>query len=334
MILTRYQSLELGDSNKEDKGPVHHNYGFKINIPQALLLSLLFTFLLCFAGYVSYMLADSSKGCLGPPYLYISYHGGNNILKYTRDGCPLSPNVLWYGSAAGKAVGSVRSMVIHPYGAIKNALFIANAGENEDDRGRVLVFDNCATVNGMRNYMKTLVTVDSTPGAQHTYSMTFDAQQNLYASFQHTDAILRFSNTTFKPMTPVKPTWISDLYSKDDDYEPTPPPPSSNSSSRGFRNYTTEANFFRGTFVQFGYPGLHDEWTRGLRAIAWVQPSEQLWIANEDLHRIIIVDKNGQLVIRIKIKNPIGLLFNRERNMVFIGAKKVYIYIYIHIYKF
>jgi hypothetical protein len=198
MILTRYQSLELGDSNRQEQGPVHHNYGFKINFIQAFLLSVLFMFLLCFAGYVSYMLADSSKGCLGAPYLYISYHGGSNILKYTRNGCPLSPNVLWYGSASGKAVGSIRSMIIHPYGAIKNALFLGNAGENEDDRGRVLVFDNCNSVNGMRNYVKTLVNVDSTPGAQHTYSLTFDARQNLYASFQHTDAILRFTNNTFK----------------------------------------------------------------------------------------------------------------------------------------
>jgi hypothetical protein len=67
---------------------------------------------------------------------------------------------------------------------------------------------------------------------------------------------------------------------------------------------------------------MHDEGSQGLRAIAWVQPLEQLWIANEDLHRIIIVDKDGKLVIRIKIKNPIGLLYNHERNMVFVGAKK------------
>jgi hypothetical protein len=71
-----------------------------------------------------------------------------------------------FGSAVGAEVGSIRSMNIHPYNTIKNALWVTNAGENEDDVGRILVFDTCAEVNGMRSYLKTLVNVKTNPGAQ------------------------------------------------------------------------------------------------------------------------------------------------------------------------
>ena len=67
---------------------------------------------------------------------------------------------------------------------------------------------------------------------------------------------------------------------------------------------------------------MHDEKTQGLRAIVWVEPLQQLWIANEDLHRILLVDKNGKYVGKIKIKNPIGLVYDYDRSIVFVGSKK------------
>lgn len=67
---------------------------------------------------------------------------------------------------------------------------------------------------------------------------------------------------------------------------------------------------------------MHDEKTQGLRAILWVEPLQQLWIANEDLHRILLVDYNGKYVGKIKIKNPIGLVYDHERSLVFVGSKK------------
>lgn len=244
MILTRYQSLELGNEVEPVQPATHHRYGFKVNFPQAILLSVLFIFLLCFATYVSLELAGgASSGCLGPPFLYISHHESHNILKYTRDGCPLSPNVLWFGGTVGSTVGSIRSMVSHPYGTIKDALYVANAGENEDEIGRVLVFDTCAEVNGMRPFIKILVDIHTNPGAQHTYSLTFDSHNNLYASFQHTDAVLRFSNTTYKALPSVSPVWYDDLYSKEDTFSLSPPINSS-------RNYTINPDYYKGTFVQ------------------------------------------------------------------------------------
>ena len=243
ILLTRYQSI--GEPVEEDahEPATHHSYGFKINLPQAILLSILFLFLLCFAGYVSMELVGSETGCLGPPFLYISHHDSHNVLKYTRDGCPISPNVLWFGSAVGSAVGSIRSMVVHPYLGIKDALYITNAGEYEDERGRVLVFDTCAEVNSMRPFIKTLVDIGSSPGAQHTYSMTFDNHNNLYASYQHTDAVLYYSNTTYKSLPSVRHVWYNDVYSKDDTYSITPP-------LNSLRNYTANADYYAGTFVQ------------------------------------------------------------------------------------
>jgi hypothetical protein len=233
MILTRYQSLEIGEQAERPEPSTHQNYGFKINLPQAIFLLILFLFLLCFATYVSLELAGSGTAdCLGPPYLYISYHESHNIMKYTRDGCPLSPNVLWFGGAIGSTVGSIRGMVNHPYG-----------GENEDETGRVLVFDSCAEVNGMRPYLKTLVDVRTSPGAQHTYSLAFDSRNNMYVSYQHTDVVLRYSNATFRPLPSVSPVWYNDLYSKDDTFSINPP-------INAPRNYTPATDFYKGTFVQ------------------------------------------------------------------------------------
>ena len=244
MILTRYQSLEIGEQAERLEPSTHLNYGFKINLPQAIFLLILFLFLLCFATYVSLELAGSgTAGCLGPPYLYISYHESHNIMKYTRDGCPLSPNVLWFGGAIGSTVGSIRGMVNHPYGGVKDAFYVANAGENEDETGRVLVFDSCAEVNGMRPYLKTLVDVRTSPGAQHTYSLAFDSRNNMYVSYQHTDVVLRYSNATFRPLPSVSPVWYNDLYSKDDTFSVNPP-------VNAPRNYTPATDFYKGTFVQ------------------------------------------------------------------------------------
>lgn len=43
---------------------------------------------------------DKPRGCLGPPYLYITVHDKTaNVLQYSRDGCLLSDNVLLFDEA-------------------------------------------------------------------------------------------------------------------------------------------------------------------------------------------------------------------------------------------
>lgn len=243
MAAQRYQSLEVGDENGKVEAATHHKYGLKISLSQALLIALVFVLLLCFTAYASFALVDNQSSCLGAPYLYISHHDNYNVQKYTRDGCPLSTNILWLGRTSDPAPSSIRSLAIHSYKGVKNALFVANAGSGTDF-GRILVFDNCADLNGMRPFIKTLVDGRIVAGAQHTCSISFDRKGDMYASFQNTDAVLRFSNSTYQPKSSAyQLPWFDDMYSKDDVYNPIPP-------VRSVRNYTSDGDYFSGTFVQ------------------------------------------------------------------------------------
>jgi hypothetical protein len=242
---SQYQSLEVGDVKDAIEPATHHKYGFKISICHTVMIGGLFIFLLFFAGYISNILVTVKSECLGPPYLYISHQDSQNILKYTRDGCPVSQNVLWFGRPVDTVPGSIRSMAIHPYGNVKNALYVANAGRSDIDSGRILVFDTCAGLSGRHTYLKTLVDVRDVAGARHTYSLAFDDHGYMYASFQHTDVVLRFSDTTFQPTSPFTLGWFDDLYTKDAGYGQYPP---TGIASR--RNYTAAAHYYPGTFVQ------------------------------------------------------------------------------------
>jgi hypothetical protein len=47
-----------------------------------------------------------------------------------------------------------------------------------------------------------------------------------------------------------------------------------------------------------------------------------LWIANENLDGVIIVDENGIKLKRIQIKKPVGVHYDSDLNIVFVGSKK------------
>jgi hypothetical protein len=78
--------------------------------------------------------------------------------------------------------------------------------------------------------------------------------------------------------------------------------------------------FYPGTFVQFGEPGFHKKNEQGIRSIKWIH-NDSFWIANEDLNKIIIVNKNGILKNIIDIINPIDIFFYKKKNIVFISSK-------------
>ena len=40
--------------------------------------------------------------CLGPPYIYVTLHSGQNVLKYSRNGCLVDDNVLIMSEAYEK----------------------------------------------------------------------------------------------------------------------------------------------------------------------------------------------------------------------------------------
>ncbi len=92
-------------------------FGYEIPMRLQILMVVLFVSMLVGAGYISLMMVGTSNGCLGAPYLYVTHHDSRNVLKFTRDGCALSPNILWYGTATSGVplASSLRTIAIHPY---------------------------------------------------------------------------------------------------------------------------------------------------------------------------------------------------------------------------
>lgn len=88
---------------------------------------------------------------------------------------------------------------------------------------------------------------------------------------------------------------------------------------------TTQYSFYNGTFVQFGLPNVHKGSERGLRGLAWVNNYTQLWITNEDIDGIVIVDRDGRYLNKITITSPIGLFApppdDGNSHIVFVGSK-------------
>ena len=147
----RYQSLEVGGiEGDHDPNAVRQKFGFTIPVPVQVAMLLFFVGMFSVAGYISFAIAGTDNGCLGKPYLYITHHDSHTVLKFTRDGCALSPNILWYGTSArsnGPIPSSFRGISIHPFNGVKDALYVANAGESSDDRLRESPF--CSTLKSI-----------------------------------------------------------------------------------------------------------------------------------------------------------------------------------------
>ncbi len=92
----------------------------------------------------------------------------------------------------------------------------------------ILVYSNCDT-HGRRKYITQVASTASHPGVDHSYGLCFDHHDNIYASFQHTDNVLRFKKDSFKPMQ--LPVALVD--------------------ENPLREY------YPGTFTQFGQPKRH-----------------------------------------------------------------------------
>jgi hypothetical protein len=219
------------------------------------------------------------KGCdLSPPFLYVTTHDEvPNVLKYTRDGCLLSNDVLVGGPETYDHVIEYRSMALGEYKGEKDVLYIADAMSKES---YLLVYSSC-DASGHRHYLDRVVSTHINRGADHTYGITFDGDGNVYASFQHTDCVLRFAKDTFTPMHL----------------------PLSIQSSKHHKDY------FPGTFVQFGLPGVHHVEEQGVRGLARV--NNTLYVANEDLGGVMVVDINsGTAYNIIVVHNPIALHYD------------------------
>lgn len=165
--------------------------------------------------------------CDKAPYLYVTTHTTHAhayILKYSRNGCLLSSNVIKGGPV--KKGDMLRKMILgySPHFNTNNTMFLAKSDAKYSE---VLLYGDCDS-SGTRAYLGTALSNQFNPGANHTYGLgkqrigiyctvfyytlitfnTFqlslypalDSDNNIYASFQHTDVVLRYSGLTFEPV--------------------------------------------------------------------------------------------------------------------------------------
>ena len=236
-------------------------------------------------------LQDLSK-CLGAPYLYVTLHDKTaNVLKYSRDGCLLSDNVLLMDEAY-KSVFDVefRSMAIGNH-KDHESLFIADAS---DHNSRLLIFGKC--IEGKENYGKrhfVEIVVDSkhNKGVDHTYGVCLDKDGNVYISNQHTDSVLRFKVGCFNPMALPRSLQLDG-----------------------------RLDYFDGTFVQFGLPREHGQAEQGVRAIAHVHG--KIWIAHEGISGVAVTDVDSGLVTDIiPLDTPVGLFHDEAEGIVYVSCR-------------
>jgi hypothetical protein len=229
--------------------------------------------------------------CLGAPYLYVTVHDITaNILKYTRDGCFLSSDVLIMGRGTGNNDVEFRSMAFGKY-EDEDVLFITDAS---NINSRLMVFGSCLKTDinyGRRPFIETVVESSRNAGVSHTYGVCHDKKGNVYISNQHTDCVLRFRVDDFRPM--VLPLSLQ---------------------------LDRRLDYYDGTFVQFGLPGGHGRDHQGVRAIASVKAN--IWIAHEDLGGVAIVDTETGLVSNVvPMAIPVGLHYDESIGLVFVSCK-------------
>jgi hypothetical protein len=232
------------------------------------------------ATYISYIMSkQAASSCAGAPYIYITHGGSKNILKFSRDGCAVATRVLWgnydQSDLRGIAFGQ-------RYG--KPTLFVADANR---DSSQILVFGKCSSWSGLRQMTGRVVSADVNSAAMHPYGLTIDDENNIYASFQDTDVVLRFAKDSFEPL-PLPPMLAAtnkllkkiaknQQKSKADDSN------DDNSSSdgtdslaidamqEGSSSTTSNTSYALGTFIQFGEIGFHKHNEEGIRGIAYVR---------------------------------------------------------------
>jgi hypothetical protein len=253
-------------------------------------LAFLVCFLLGASALCSAVVDDCEQQQHRPPFLYVTTHDEvPNVLKYSMTGCLLSSAVLLSSpSLPLPSFMELRTMAFgqHWDGESKhqNALFIA---DGVSEHSAVSIFSDCAASSpsssssslsssslGHRLYLGKVVSSKEHRGVDHSYGLAFDANEHLFATFQHTDVLLRFvrndssnipgQRTTYQPgdIPPVlqQPTLPLQQTSNNNNSS------SSSSSSRkdvnidhqfSSRRVSGDIDFFPGTFLQFGKPNEH-----------------------------------------------------------------------------
>eukprot|EP01035_Chromulina_nebulosa_P016802 gene16802-22284_t len=191
----------------------------------------------------------------------------------------------------------------------KGDLYVADSSKNS---GILRFSDSCSRWSSMRKFIKEVVSSD-TLGVEHTYSLSIDTSSNIiYASFQHTDLVLRFYLSDFSTVpTPVK------IYETHFQVY---------SLLGNNATYKAPSHFYPGTFLQFGDVGTHKSKEQGVRAVLYVKhingSLDSVWIANENMDAVFILSPStGTLMRTLRIASPINLHVDYQCNCVFVGSK-------------
>lgn len=228
--------------------------------------------------------------CLGAPFLYVTFHGViKNVAKYSRDGCMLKSNIL-----KGKANVQGGREVALGYYKHQEALYVIDSEDDTYSETQILIYGTCDR-SGHRYFKTELLGLSKNPGAFNGFSIDFDKNGNLYASFQGSDAVLRFTKDIFLPMDLPK-SLIADT-----------------------SNSTT---YYPGTFFQ--YNSHFDPYYDGIRGIQFV--GDNLWVCNANEREIAVVDPKGSVIAYLEIPGaPIALHYDHQSSgLVFVSCKGLF----------
>ena len=152
---------------------------------------------------------------------------------------------------------------------------------------------------------------NSRRGATHPYGIAQDVRGNIYASFQDSDSVLRF---TYDPNGPYL-----NFYGNDKNFSGSFVPMASPDGLIKERR-KSGYDFFNGTFVALDRPkAIGGTFDLGIRAIEFVK--HRLWVADEQ-KGIRIYSHNGEEVGHIKFKRAVGLLYVKSHKAVYATSRR------------
>ena len=234
--------------------------------------------------YIGMYFSRPNTFCNGPPFIYASiYANSSSVLKYSRNGCMLSTDVLRGASPSIGLRPHVVRLVSMAIGSFRGAstLYVGDACDYDSI---LMIYSDCS-MDGTREYLTDVISTSMNPGVNGINGISFDRDGDVYVSSQLTDNILRFYKDSFLPM---------------------PYPPS----------LEKKKHTYPGTFLQYGPRTLTEA---GIQSIAIAL--DYIWIADTHLDGVSIVDaRSGSLIRFLTMKTPVALHFNTEHHVVFIST--------------
>lgn len=147
----------------------------------SLIMAVMVLLFLGVLGRILYL--NSSIHCLGPPYLYVSFHGGtkkhdiNQIFQYSRNGCLLNANILHHNIGVLPRVypRELRGIAVLSDGSLAvNSAFKSNS--------QVLRYGVCTETSPRRQFLEVLIGMSQHPSLVHPFGIAARGRQVVVSS--------------------------------------------------------------------------------------------------------------------------------------------------------